>query len=245
MRSLTKEEFIFRAKEIHGNKYDYSKIEYVNYKFKVCIICPIHGEFWQSPKTHIHGSGCQKCAANDKKKKIFGVGINDCEFSSNKKFAIVWRDMIQRCYDSNFISINPTYLGCSVCDEWLYLSNFKEWFDKNYIEGYQLDKDILVKGNKVYSPETCCFVPREINYLFIKNTKIRTNVRASRSKYRADIKIRKKYINIGSFDTKEEAEEAYAKTRINLIKQYAEEYYNANKITFKVYHAMMNYKYIQ
>ena len=56
------ETFINQAKEIHGGKYDYSKVEYVNNRTKVCIICPIHGEFWQTPKNHIKGQGCNKCA---------------------------------------------------------------------------------------------------------------------------------------------------------------------------------------
>ena len=56
-----KDEFIEKAKEIHNNKYDYSKVEYVNAKTKVCIICPEHGKFWQTPNTHLKGHGCKKC----------------------------------------------------------------------------------------------------------------------------------------------------------------------------------------
>ena len=59
--SLTTEEFIKKAKEIHRDKYDYSKTEYIDSKTKVCIICPIHGEFWQVPAIHLQGSGCKKC----------------------------------------------------------------------------------------------------------------------------------------------------------------------------------------
>ena len=58
---LTTEEFIRRAREVHGDKYDYSKVEYVNSQTKVCIICPKHGPFWQIPNTHLGGSGCAKC----------------------------------------------------------------------------------------------------------------------------------------------------------------------------------------
>ena len=61
---LTNEEFIKRAREIHGNKYDYSKVEYVSYHTRVCIICPIHGEFWQEPANHLCGKGCRKCSRN-------------------------------------------------------------------------------------------------------------------------------------------------------------------------------------
>ena len=57
----TKEQFINEAKSIHGEKYDYSKVEYVNNSTKVRIICPIHGEFYQTPKSHLHGNGCPRC----------------------------------------------------------------------------------------------------------------------------------------------------------------------------------------
>ena len=60
-KKITTEEFIKKAKEVHGNKYDYSKVNYVNYDTKVCIICPEHGEFWQTPDSHLQGKGCKKC----------------------------------------------------------------------------------------------------------------------------------------------------------------------------------------
>jgi len=55
-------DFLSRSKKIHGNKYDYSKVEYINNKTKVCIICPEHGEFWQTPYSHMVGFGCKKCS---------------------------------------------------------------------------------------------------------------------------------------------------------------------------------------
>lgn len=74
--------FVERAKEVHGNKYDYSKVEYKNNRTKVCIVCPEHGEFWQIPDNHLKGHGCGKCALNgilltveefiEKAKKIHG-----------------------------------------------------------------------------------------------------------------------------------------------------------------------------
>ena len=65
-QTLTTEEFIRRAKQIHGNKYDYTKTKYVNQKTKVCIICPKHGEFWQLPNGHLEGKGCKYCEHNVK-----------------------------------------------------------------------------------------------------------------------------------------------------------------------------------
>ena len=66
MKRLTTDEFIRRAKDIHGNKYDYSKSVYINAVTKVCIICPEHGEFWQLPNNHLKGCGCPKCTNNDR-----------------------------------------------------------------------------------------------------------------------------------------------------------------------------------
>lgn len=65
----TTEQFIAEAKKVHGDKYDYSKVEYVNAKTKICIICPVHGEFWQTPNDHLNGKGCKIC----KTEKIKGI----------------------------------------------------------------------------------------------------------------------------------------------------------------------------
>ena len=67
----TTEEFIKESKNVHGEKYDYSKVEYKNWLTKVCIICPIHGEFWQFPQSHLNGIGCKKCSNLDKSKSMF------------------------------------------------------------------------------------------------------------------------------------------------------------------------------
>ena len=64
MAKLTTEEFIARAKAVHGDKYDYSKMEYVDSQTKICIICPVHGEFWQKPMAHLYGYGCARCGGS-------------------------------------------------------------------------------------------------------------------------------------------------------------------------------------
>lgn len=105
-----------------------------------------------------------------KSKLVQGVGINDFtgSISVNGKVIIsyqYWLNMLERCYSQKYHNRKPTYNGCTVCEEWLYFTNFKKWFDENYREGFHLDKDILVKGNKIYSPSECCFVPLYINNL--------------------------------------------------------------------------------
>lgn len=69
MKKKTTEEFVKESKLVHGNKYDYSKVEYINCDKKICIICPEHGEFWQIPSEHLRGRGCHKCGAKESAKK--------------------------------------------------------------------------------------------------------------------------------------------------------------------------------
>ena len=105
----------------------------------------------------------------NKKDMVYGVGINDAEYSVheykkiNGRRKTVWRcpyynrwiDILKRCYSKGFHSKNPTYKGCTVSEEWLIFSNFRDWMIKQNWEGKQLDKDLLFEGNKIYNPETC------------------------------------------------------------------------------------------
>ena len=76
-----------------------------------------------------------------------------------------WGSMIERCYSKKCQAKHPTYIGCSVVEEWHNYQNFAKWFDENYIDGCELDKDIKIKGNKVYSPSTCIFVSMADNVI--------------------------------------------------------------------------------
>lgn len=151
--------------------------------------------------------------------KTYGVGINDLNnecYANGKNTTVyaVWNDMIRRCYSDKSKVNRPTYDGCTVCDDWIYFSRFKLWFDLNYVDNWHLDKDLLVVGNKIYSPETCLFVPQSLNKLF-------TDSAAARGKYPIGVNIdkrgrfmarvsengKRKYL--GLFKTPEDAYEAY------------------------------------
>ena len=111
-------------------------------------------------------------------KLVQGVGDNDYDGLTTingkpQKFYTTWLGMLMRCYNETVHINQPRYSGCSVCDEWKSLTKFKEWFDVNYKDGYSLDKDLLVKGNKIYSPDTCIFLPIEINNFITEATAIR------------------------------------------------------------------------
>ena len=113
------------------------------------------------------------------KKLVFGVGNNDADYIVQRKetidvngkqklvwicpYYLAWQNMLKRCYSTKYKDKNPTYIGCSVTDEWLTFSVFKNWMMTQDFEGNQLDKDLLVEGNKVYSPETCVFVTPMVN----------------------------------------------------------------------------------
>lgn len=184
---------------------------------------------------------------------VCGVGIigneRTCdEHGKRLKSYSVWKSILERCYSKKTHKGRPTYINCNICEEWKYYKNFKEWFNKHYyeIEGenIQLDKDILIEGNKIYSPDTCIFVPRRINQMFeTKQSNLPRGVywSKSRNKYCARIRIYKngnsKGIDLGLFDTIEEAEKVYNNARSKVIKDTAEEY--KNKIPDKLYNRLI------
>ena len=190
---------------------------------------------------------------------VYGIGITGLETIVDDNGEVLdsykcWKGMLQRCYSAKFQEKQPTYKGCTVCDDWIYYPNFKNWYDNNYYEinnkTSQLDKDILIKGNKVYSPDTCVFVPKFINTLFIKCQKTRgdspigMSYNKANKNYKAHLSVFtngksvKKYL--GSFDTTNEAFEVYKKAKEEYIKEIADEY--KDKIPTELYEAMYSYK---
>ena len=100
------------------------------------------------------------------------IGMGKYNTSDNLVLYDKWSGILRRCCDKKFQEKHNSYKDCIVDERWHNFQNFAEWFEENYnsdvMQGWQLDKDILFKGNKIYSPETCCFVPQEINSLFVK-----------------------------------------------------------------------------
>lgn len=104
-----------------------------------------------------------------KKCLIAGIGINDSSGDvKNNPHYIKWSSMLYRCYMPSSARNKINYADVTVCEDWLKFSEFEAWSKTNYVEGLHLDKDILLQGNKVYSPETCAYVPRDINNLLLK-----------------------------------------------------------------------------
>ncbi len=158
---------------------------------------------------------------------VYGIGFLGAKMklkSKNVKAYGTWTNMLKRCYCVKFHKNNQTYIGTTVCKEWHNFQNFCVWFDDNYIEGYELDKDLLQDDvdNKIYSPETCVFLPRKINSFF--NNKRIDNKSGYigvcwdkfRNKYRVTTSCfeTKKQIFVGRFYNIEEANKAYVEARM-------------------------------
>ena len=163
---------------------------------------------------------------------VYGVGINDYPLPKRQcPTYVTWLEMLRRCYSPIFQKRNPTYIGCTVDPQWYSLSAFTEWaLDNGYEKGLQLDKDILSPGNKIYGPDTCIFVPNEINKLLTIN-KSNTNglpvgvrKKSNTTKYSAEGRKDNKFHHIGNYDTPELAHEAYKRFKRNCILVYKERY---------------------
>jgi len=167
----------------------------------------------------------------NKIKKVFGIGVNDSPEPVVRKekvngkwrnawvcpYYVVWCNMLSRCYYEPFLKRQPTYMGCSVCDEWIYFMTFKAWMMTQDFQDKQIDKDILSEGNKVYSPETCRFVDKEINYFLTDRGAARGEWPIGVDWYKASGEFRalcrnpftKKQENLGHFTCPEAAHEAW------------------------------------
>lgn len=186
-------------------------------------------------------------------KTVYGVGITGDESTTENgkhiKEYVVWSSLLQRCYDVKFLKRYLTYEGCVVSENFKYFPYFKEWYLKQIgsnKDGWELDKDILVKGNRLYSEDTCCFVPKEINLLFSKahsengELPIGVSYHNKGCRYKARISVNGSNNYLGLFNTPEEAFQAYKRAKESYIKAVADKW--KDQIDPRVYEALMNWK---
>lgn len=186
---------------------------------------------------------------------IFGVGTN----SGGKYKTVIdgkvtksygtWYNMLRRAYCPKGHARWPTYIGCSVAEEWLEYQNFAQWFSNHEYSdrGYHLDKDLLIPGNKIYAPDRCVFVPQQLNKLLTDHGNARGQYRQGvifykrrNSKFVARIVISGKQKRLGSFDTEQEAYHAYKEAKEANVKRMANHW--KNDIADEVYHALMRWQ---
>lgn len=174
-----------------------------------------------------------------KPKLVHGVGVNDADYAVCPKEADgrtvwcpyyrAWINLLNRACNPKFQAKNPTYIGVTVCEEWHSFMAFRAWMMTQDWEGKQLDKDIIVPGNKVYSPATCAFVPREINMLLTDRAAARgkwpIGVRWHRQaeKFQARVTENSRQRFLGHFTTPEAAHLAWRKEKVRIVRAAARE----------------------
>ncbi len=172
------------------------------------------------------------------RKPIYGVGINDAWFKTqptvggkcvNYQPYRYWKNMLERCYSDKYHARKPTYQECEVCEEWQEFSYFDKWLSPQDYEGLELDKDILVPGNKLYSPDTCILVPRKVNSFItdssaaigehpvgVRYDKLTGNFQAQCNNGTG------KKIHLGCFESPKEAHKSYLTFKITYGRELAE-----------------------
>lgn len=190
-----------------------------------------------------------------------GVGVFGNKYPSKingkaTKECSTWDLMLRRCYARDKKDDLSAYDGVTCCKDWLYFPNFYEWLhsQENFDEWSKLrlsalDKDVLVKNNKVYSPDTCLLVPPCINSLFVKNNNgsgnylpgvqpIKNSPNFQAACHGPDLNR----IYLGTYKTQEEAFRAYKQYKEQVIKEIAEREYQKGTISKRCYDAMMQYQ---
>jgi len=189
-----------------------------------------------------------------KRSFVYGVGINDwvgdISVGGKKiKEYKLWASMLERCFDEKYKQKKPTYEGVTCSKEWLSMTKFIEDVSqmKGFgLSGWQLDKDILQKGNKLYSKDNCCFVPSEINNLLIKcdNSRgeypIGVYFHKATGKFVAQLAINGKQKHLGLFNTPEEAFQVYKLAKEAYIKVVAQKWQHL--LDERVFQALMTYE---
>lgn len=177
---------------------------------------------------------------------IKGTLLSRGKSASKTRAHAFWSGILTRCYSKLYLSEYPSYTGCSIDPAWRDFECFEKWFNNNYVEGFSLDKDILVKGNKVYSESTCVFIPQRINALLL-------NGKAKRGKYCLGVSYmhdRKRFVatlqrdgknkRIGTFKTEIEAFECYKAAKEEYIQKVANEYKEV--LDPRIFKILINYK---
>lgn len=182
--------------------------------------------------------------------RLCNVGyLGEGKYTTHHPAYKTWVYMIRRCYDTKSSYNRPTYENCSVCNEWHNFQNFAEWYENNYYEidndKMQLDKDILIKNNNIYSSDTCCFVNHTINSMFTNKKRFRNSIigsykRCGKYEVSCENTLLKKKQYLGRFNDENEAFTVYKNYKENNIKAVADHY--KDKIPDHLYIALYNYE---
>ncbi len=185
---------------------------------------------------------------------VYGIGVFGTKYPSRvngvktKEYKL-WHSMLVRCYSDTIKKKHPTYEGCEVSENFKYYEYFYDWCNKQIgfgNEGWHLDKDLLIKGNRVYSEDSCVFLPQEVNTLLTKRTNSRGKYpigvswsKTSKAFVATVAKNKGKTEWLGYFNTELRAFNAYKIAKESFIKEQAEKW--KSQIDIRAYQALMNY----
>ena len=185
---------------------------------------------------------------------VYNIGIVGTKYPSRvngvlTKEYTLWKNMLERCYSDGFKKQRPTYEGCKVSENFKHHEYFYEWCNKQIgfnNKDWHLDKDLLVKGNEVYSESTCVFIPQEVNSLLVKREALRGehligvcwHKKANAFVARVN-KNKGKPKHLGYFKTEIEAFNAYKQAKESFVKEQANKW--KDQIDERAYNALMNY----
>ena len=245
-----------RVGEVSYTKYS-TKATILQYKNNKQVLIEFdddyHYQYWTSYVRFIKGS-----IVNPYDKNICSCGfIGSGKYNSKHIAYPTWFNMIKRCY-GKIIKSNESYFGCTVTDEWHNFQNFAKWFDEHYYECNEtltIDKDILVKDNKIYSPQTCLLVPKTLNLIFVNLRSRKNNLptgvsigrKGNRFKYQVFLSTcadkstkHNPSIYLGLFNRSDEAFLAYKQAKEQYIKKILSQYENI--IPKYIYETIYNYE---
>lgn len=184
---------------------------------------------------------------------VSGVGFlgqGDYSNKDNPECYKYWNGILERSYCPKFHAKKPTYADCSVVVEWHNFQNFASWFYTQVKEeGWELDKDLLVKGNRIYGPDTCCFVPRALNILILHRKQagsdlslpIGVHESPNKGRYISTCKDENgKNVSLGFSGSVEETAMKYKMFKEQVIKKVAERW--KQRIDPRLYQSLMNWE---
>jgi len=210
-------------KLIIGSTYtskNYGKFKILKHIKKSKYLIKFNDTGWE---TQVTASNITKGKVKDyQKKTTYGAGfLGEKPDAKNKQIRKEWHDLIKRSYSTKFKAKFTTYKDVSIHQDWLDFRIFKKWYKANYIPGWQLDKDLLVPGNKHYSPKTCVYLPQDLNkaIMSVQVDPIRKDlgVTKRKDKYVSSIKANGEVKHLGTFDTEEEAHKTYMVKKIEQL----------------------------
>lgn len=236
-----------RLGEIRLNKYG-TPMKIIEYKCADDITIKFLDVYERERKT-TYSNFKSGCVRNPYDRNVKNVGfMGEGKYTSDGSQYIrrvfgIWAEMLERCYNENMRDKYPAYENCLVCDEWHNYQNFREWYDVNFYqvgtERMHIDKDILFKNNRFYSPKTCIIVPQRINMLFMKKPNKYGLPNGIKPRANGRYEAQYKHEHLGVFDSIEEAAIAHDKAKKKAIIEIANEY--KGSIPDRVYQALINW----